>query len=665
MATDFFQQQENARKSTRRLVILFGLAVLTIIVLTYIVVAIFVAGVAESTESGSAVLLDPLLLLLVGGGVIAVVGLGSFYRIASLRSGGQVVAESLGGRLLDPGSRDPDERRVLNVVEEMALASGVPVPRVYVMDKEESINAFAAGWSPEDAVVGVTRGTMQTLDRDELQGVMAHEFSHILNGDMRLNIQLIGLLNGILIIGVAGLGVMRSVRYMAIGSTMSRGSRRGNNAGGAILAILVLGAALAAIGFIGIFFGRLIKAAVSRQREYLADASAVQFTRNPDGIAGALIKIGGLTQRSRLVAANAEEASHMFFGNAISNAFSAMSTHPPLPERIRRVKPDWDGTFPKVAPRSPRRSADASGRDRRGGVDRLEETLRRIPIPGVPGAVGVPGGGPGAAVGIGTIGQTAGVPAAAQLAVAAAVIASIDEGVRDEAHNPYGARAVVHALLLNGDQAVRQRQLDHLRANTEPEIHALVERLWPRIECLEPNARLPLLEMCLPALRSMARKQYDVFRDNVTTLLNADERTTIFAWTLRRLVVQHLDRHFGLARTPRAKHYAINRLGNELATLLSVLAYSGHESATEATRAFTAGASLVGLDAGALLPANALGTDALDRALDELAQTAPRVKRQILEACTSCVTADHEVTVTEAELLRAIADTLDVPAPMG
>jgi len=258
----------------------------------------------------------------VTAGIIFVV---SIISVAKLADGGSAVAEMIGARRVAPDTRDPLERRLRNVVEEMAIASGVRVPGVYVMDGESGINAFAAGWDVSNSVVAVTRGTLETLTRDELQGVIGHEFSHILNGDMRLNIRLIGVLAGIVFIGSIGEFLMRSVR----------GSRSRNTGG-----IFLVGLAIFVIGYIGLFFARLIKAAVSRQREFLADASSVQFTRNPDGIAGALDQI---RSASAFIANRyAEEMSHMFFGQSLKLWLGGLfDTHPPIDERIRRVRPGF------------------------------------------------------------------------------------------------------------------------------------------------------------------------------------------------------------------------------------------------------------------------------------------------------------------------------------
>ncbi len=359
---DFFQQQDAARRNTSYLVAVFILAVLVIIVLLYAVIGLFITYLTlEGGGDPAEVLLNPALLLGVPVGVIAIVGLGTGYKVVQLAAtGGGGVASSLGGRLLPPDATDPVERKILNVVEEMSIASGVPVPDVYLLDRDASINAFAAGWRSDAAVVGVTRGAVERLTRDELQGVMAHEFSHVLNGDMRLNLRLIGIVHGILVIGLIGYYIMRVTGRGAV----YRSSNRRNNAGGQ-LAMLALGAAIFVIGYAGMFAARLIKAAVSRQREYLADASAVQFTRNPDGIAGALSKIGGASEGSRLASPNVEQASHLLFAQGLSLS-SLLATHPPLRERIRRLQPSWDGNYarpqPPVAPTPQPRAPRPAGR---------------------------------------------------------------------------------------------------------------------------------------------------------------------------------------------------------------------------------------------------------------------------------------------------------------
>ena len=353
MPMDFFARQDHARRQTVKLLVLFAISVAVIIAAVYFVAVLAIHGSGGGyTRVGPHGRMsitpmsywDPSVLLAVAFGTGVVIALGSLYKVAELASGGEVVAQMMGGRPVDPQSTDPAERRLLNVVEEMALASGVPVPPVYVMDNEPSINAFAAGHQPSQAVIAVSRGCLEYLTRDELQGVLGHEFSHVLNGDMRLNLRLIGIVFGILSLSIVGYYVMRSAGWA--GSSRDRDDRGGSGS-----AIFFVGLALFVFGYLGVLLGNIIKAAISRQREFLADASSVQFTRNPAGLAAALKKIGGLAEGSRIRDAHAQEISHMFFGDAFAGSFfNLFATHPPLEERIRLLDPNFDNTFTPTEP---------------------------------------------------------------------------------------------------------------------------------------------------------------------------------------------------------------------------------------------------------------------------------------------------------------------------
>lgn len=364
---DFFEHQDRARKTTKVLVVYFAIAVVCVIASVYVASLLIFYGSGSVRQPGEPlpelVLWDAQLFLYVVLGTLGVVIIGSLYKTAALAKGGSAVAEALGGRLISPNTSHPEERKLRNVIEEMAIASGVPVPKIYVLDDEKGINAFAAGHTPGDAAIGVTRGCMTLLSRDELQGVIGHEFSHILNGDMRLNLRIMGVIFGIVCLAVIG----RILLY-------SRGrSREEKNP------LMFLGLALVVIGAIGVFFGRLIQAALSRQREFFADASAVQFTRNPAGLSGALQKIGGAG--SKIESAHAGEASHMFFGNGMGRPFlGALATHPPLDVRIRAIDPGWDGNFREVSVNAV--AADAP----RAAVNRPPSRVPFPPILGLPGA---------------------------------------------------------------------------------------------------------------------------------------------------------------------------------------------------------------------------------------------------------------------------------------
>lgn len=330
---NFFEHQQQAKRNTGLLVVLFSIAFLLIVGLVGAIAAAVFGGISVSQNGAYVFSWQPILwvIIIVGGGIL----MAMFVKWLSLKPGGHVVAESLGGVRIAPDSTEPLERRILNVVEEMAIAANMPVPAVYLLPNEGNINAFAAGYESKDAVIGLTRGAVETFSREQLQAVVAHEFSHILNGDMRLNIRLIAALAGILLIAHVGRMFLHSARF---GSSRRKGN--GN-------ALPLVGLGLIIVGYIGVFFGNIIKAAVSRQREYLADAAAVQFTRNPEALSGALQQIGARQHGSRVQHANADETAHLFFGQALSSWFTLLATHPPLEQRIKRIQPSWNGRYPR------------------------------------------------------------------------------------------------------------------------------------------------------------------------------------------------------------------------------------------------------------------------------------------------------------------------------
>ncbi len=636
MAT-FFEQQDQARRSTTRLVVLFGLAVLAIIVSIEVLLAVTMGYLSRDPDTGVVdwtAVTDPQLIVVSVIGTLIIVGGGSLFKMAQLRGGGQVVAEQLGGRLLTAGSGDPVEQRLLNVVEEMAIASGTPTPPVYLLDQEDGINAFAAGFSPNDAVIGVTRGTATRLTRDELQGVIAHEFSHILNGDMRLNLRLMGLLHGILIIGMLGYYVLRISFYSGGG----RRSKDGNSG----VPIMAIGAGLAVIGFAGTFFGNLIKAAVSRQREYLADASAVQFTRQPDGIAGALKKIGGFGKGSSIQHPNAPEASHMFFGRATSGFSAMFATHPALDDRIRRIDPSWNGEFPEdVAP-----------------TDATRDVVAASGASGFTGqAASAPASAPAVSAAVASIGQ----PGPDHLAYAAAILRDMPDVLLASAREPYGARAVIYALLLDSRPVMREQQIEQLAASADPEVFRETQRVWPLVEVLDARARLPLLEIALPALRGLTAAQRQRFEGNVTVLMETDDEIDLFEWSVRMILHRDLDALRTHDAGTRVKYHTVADVRAESTLLLSALAQIGHDDVVSATQAYERAKGRLGL--GERTPASVLTLDALDRSVAKLDLAAPDVKRQVLEAAVACVTADRHVTATEAEVLRAVSAAMSCPMP--
>jgi Zn-dependent protease with chaperone function len=642
---DFFEAQARAKKRTSRLVVLFVLAVLGTLLATYAAALLIqraTGGDRPRHRGGyvvraAAPLWQPRLFVGVSLATLAVVGIASLVKWSQFSAGGSAVAESVGGRRVDPRSTDLHERRLLNVVEEMAIASGVPVPAVYVLDDEEAINAFAAGLTTSDAVVAVTRGTLHKLNRDELQGVVAHEFSHILNGDMRLNMRLTALVFGILVLGLTGRGILWSMRNVRV---------RGKGGGGAVAGIALAGLALLIIGYIGYFFGRLVQAAVSRQREFLADASAVQFTRNPLGISGALKKIGGYALGSSLNSTKGEAIGHFFFAQGFRSMFGGLwATHPPLAERIRAIEPSFDGRFfepPEVV-----------------AVER-ESFVGAGLAPAAPPSPAARLRANAALSAMGAVGTLT----SQQIANAQELLEATPDRLRLAAREPAEAPALVFGLLLDADAAVRRRQLALVEAHAGTEAAQRLAALEPALGALRPEHRLPLLQLALPALREIPADELARFLAALDELVHADAKVSPFEFALQKLV----GRTLALGEKPGGaltRYYSFNALKTEIATLLSVVAQASVREPAFAPEAFKAGAAHLKLIEAELqfMPAVAEDFAALEQALDKLAIASLPIKQRTLLAAAQVVGADGQVLVTELELLRAIAAALDVPMP--
>jgi len=630
---DFFQAQEDARRRTRVLIALFAAAIVAIVVCVYLVV-VLVAGVGLR--------FIPEVFLAVVASVALLVGGGSTYRTLQLRQGGPYVAAMLGGRLVDPATTDPDERRLLNVVEEMAIASGVPVPAVFVLP-EDGINAFAAGYGLHDAAVAVTQGALRHLTRDELQGVIAHEFSHILNGDMRLNIRLIGLLHGLLVLALVGRVLVRS----GTRSSRSRGSRKGAGSAHTVL----IGLALIILGYIGVLFGKLIKAAASRQREFLADAAAVQFTRNPDGIAGALKKIGALGAGSRIQHPRAEELSHLYFASGFGSRFSGLfATHPPLEERIRRIDPTFDGDFASVLVGA----AAVGGARERKAAGPLAEPRRPAPPIWSPAELGV------LVASVGTMDSR-------NLEFARGLVDTLPAGLREAVYSVEEAPAVVFALLVaaGAGAELAGTQRDAVVAFGGDGVAARVESLVPLVRSAGPRVRLPLLDMALPALRRLTPERAAALLRSVHALILADGSIKPLEFAVYRTLARELGGARARAAAGARAIHSLAALRDECAVVLSALAYAGARDEADARASFDHAVRSLPSGVGPLsiLPAAETGLDAVDRALERLAHGSPGVRRRFLVAAGHAIAGDRVLTPEEVELFRAVAEALECPVP--
>ena len=626
---NFFEQQAVARRTSARLVFLMAVAIAGIVLAVDAVVWV-------ATQS-------PELVLFATVSSVAVIALGSLYRIASLGGGGEPVAQQLGGTLVPESTTEPGLRRLRNVVEEIAIASGVPVPKVYVLEHEAGINAFAAGYSTSDAVIAVTRGALDRLNRDELQGVVAHEFSHILNGDMRLNIRLVGVLFGILMIGLIGRKILEHGRF----------GGRGKNIGAILVAALVA----MLIGYVGLFFGRMIKAGVSRTREKLADASAVQFTRQTQGLSGALKKIGGLHDGSRLnQRSDAEEVSHMLFGDGVGFdqlfAGKLFATHPPLLERIRALEPGFND--------------EALARLQAQWIASPPDGMQEDVALGLSGGSGsrLPGATQELSVTPPMVAAQVAAPAADDYRRADSIVIAIPEALHDLARQREAVMPLLLGLLLAEDEALAERQHADIAARLGGDIADHAVRIHQQLTAdLHPMLRLPLAALAFPVLRLRPRPQLDAFMDTVHAVVHADGQVSLFEYCLGRLLTVQVRESLDPSRYARFGRRKPGNVRNEFATLLAVVAQAGHEDRASAQHAYLAGLQRV-------LPRDHLpyapprnGVLALDAVWEPLDALDPLAKQAMVEAVTAAVSHDGRVSVAESELLRTICGVLHCPLP--
>ena len=638
---NFFEHQAKARSSSTRMVVLFALAVGGIVLAVDLAVLLLL-GTQVGSAGGVAGLLFVSTL-----GTIAVIGLGSMYRMASLRGGGESVALQMGATAVPEDTRDLQLRRLRNVVEEIAIASGVPVPKLYVMEHEAGINAFAAGYSPSDAAVAVTRGALDRLNRDELQGVIAHEFSHILNGDMRLNIRLMGTLFGIMMLSLIG---QRVLLYGRGGR-----SKEGN-------AVLLVALVAIVVGGIGAFFGRLIKASVSRQRELLADASAVQFTRQTAGLAGALKKIGGLHEGSQLTdKAKTEEVSHMLFGEGLSVS-SMFATHPPLLQRIRLLDPSFnEQQLQQLSARWMASPPDGMQEDRAMGLAgptlSSHASSPRVPPPLPPLAHQVSVTPPMVAAQVGT-------PAEDDYRRAGSIVESMPPELRALAAQRENVIPLLLGLLVDVDSAIASNQRIEVVARLG---EAVAAQAWAireqQLSTLHPMLRLPLAALAFPVLRLRPRPELDTVLAAVHAMVHADGKVSLFEYCLGKLLEVQVRESLDPARHARFGRRKPGNLKQEFATLLAVVAQSGSDDPMAAQRAYLGGLQRVlPRDHVAYAPP-ANGVLALEDVWEGLDALDPLAKQVMVESITAAISHDGRVSVAESELLRTICGVLHCPLP--
>ena len=645
---NFFEHQDNARRKTGLLILLLLGAVFCLISLSVLGIGLALGLAQQSANSGlgqeQASVFEGLIsfafsdiALLIAAGVTGLVLIGSLYKYIELRKGGRYIAQSLGGRLLQPDSRDYDERKVLNIVEEMAIASGNPVPSVYLIE-DMGINAFAAGHDHHNAVIGVTSGCITLLNRHELQGVIAHEFSHIHNGDMRLNMRLIAILNGILMIGLIGEFIVHGFGYRV------RSRDRDNNK------LVVVGFALIVFGYIGTFFGNIIKAAVSRQREFLADASAVQFTRNPEGIAGALSKIGGYSRGATIDSEHAAQFSHLYFEQGIkANLMGLWSTHPPLDHRIKRILPNWKGDF--LSPDIERFNAE---RKSKPGYEK--PSTANAFTAGVIASQSL----------VNEAIKHIGEPNDSHLKIAQTLIAEIPEVLYQATHEPHSARAVIYALFI--DQAAletREKQLVSLKTRCHKDTFSLIDKYLHYLDQLKRSQFIAVIELCMPALKSMSKVHKRNLLSTISELIKSDKKVNVFEWSYYTIIKHTLHPkryHESIALTKALP--SINIVFN---FVLNATDYqNNNEKAQVLSRCASELKALMGREIKTFyveLESNVLSLEKVNKALVLLCSLKTMDKPKFLKAVGLLIMADNKVTQYEVEIFRAIADMINCPMP--
>ncbi|MFB9886685.1 M48 family metallopeptidase [Balneatrix alpica] len=619
----FFNWQQDAQRRTRWLLILLGLAILLLATGLYLLLSLALLWQQELPLQ-----LNALLALwhwphyaLTLASVAALVLLGSLYKHWELGAGGSALASKLGGRPVSPDSQDPYERRLLNLVEEMAIASGMPVPQVYLLDYEGGINAFAAGYEFEDAVIGVTRGALHQLNRDELEGVIAHEFSHIAHGDMRLNLRLISLVFGLTLLAELGHILLRA----------SSGRRQ---QGGLALA----GLALLVLGYAGSFCAGLIKAAVSRNREYLADASAVQYTRNPDGLANALKRIGAAREGSELVNLHAGEAAHLMFANTLDSFMALWATHPPLAARIRKLDPHWQGHYqlPAVTPLHPPAAPHTAE------AEATAPAMASLIISAASGAMA-------SQQQLQQAKQSMGAPTPAHRHYAQQWLTSLPLPLASASHQPQQASLLALALWLE--------VLPGQRPPLQSLGHANLQQLAQLERALQSwsGLRLPLFERCLSSLASCAP-------DLRRTLLQlsteqAKQHPHLLAEGMRLLLEQHLHPPRSVPLTSRR----LRQAGQHLLPLLAQLCHASAMPSPQALAVLQQQCQALGLAPPTQLPQ--AEANQLNLGIRQARQLQPSAKAQLLEACMAICCHDEQLRKEEVEALRLLALLLGCPLP--
>lgn len=670
---NFFEHQERAERKTVLLVVLYLLAVVLTFCATHLIAsfAYELAGAIIEEEHGHRFEMtyakyfdyveNPAILIFDLGAILLIIGGGTLHKMTELNSkGGDGVAQSLGGVRVTQATASLKEKRLLNIVEEMAIAAGIHVPNVYVLREEQGINAFAAGFTPATSVVAVTQGALEYLTRDELQGVLAHEFSHILHRDTNLNLKLIGILHGLELLFLCGVVLLFCLREIA---PVFRGG--GKNKGSAIIAIVmlvmfILGIGFSVIGFIGMVFALIIRSAVSRQREFLADASAVQYTRNPDGIVGALKKIGS-SVGGEIKSEKAIETSHIFFGSAVPVGLGfLLDSHPSLTARIKRIDPSFNGVFrkelQKVIDYTNVNEESSQKQKSFREFSKLFPLLPAITVSGMQAPERT------AAV-AGAILSNVGTVTQDKLCVADALLEKIPQEVDKALVNRFGAIGAFLAVLIDKDPfGPRDAEISFLERNLDKTTFAHVKSIADTLESCPCSVKIPIVQKAFPFLRNLSKSEYIALRKTISTLMKFDGRISILEFTIAGFMVNDLDIYFKLAPAIPEKYRDLNQIAEPFRKVASAMAYAGSDVQTECANAFANAAHSLGIQTE-ILPKEECVPAEFSASVRELTFASKPLRQKILTALYSCIAFDGYINEQEGELIRAVTAHFQCPMP--
>ncbi|MGE4349976.1 MAG: M48 family metallopeptidase [Candidatus Berkiella sp.] len=640
---NFFEHQDKARRKSKILILYFVLALLIMIFAMNAAVYGILYYTSQQVPDLRSLMNEPLWLYISLTLTIIIVS-GSLFKMYALRGGGTSVANMVNARRILTDTSDFHEKRLIHIVEEMSIASGVPMPALYIMDKEMGINAFVAGITPKDTVLVVTKGSLENLNREELQAVIGHEFSHIFNGDMKINIRLMAILAGILLIGNVGSIVLR-------GAGHSSGSkRRDGKGGGGVIIILLIALVMIIFGYLGLFLGRIIKAAVSRQRELLADACSVQYTRYPQGLASAFKRMLILEQGSKLKSSQAEEINHLCFGEAMSFTFfnSLFATHPPLDQRIKAIDPYGKYTLLNNTAQEEKLSGDVTGAKKTN----LESVL--APIMYTMAATAST-----ANTHAETMKNSIGNPSDAHFEHAKNIHNLLPEALLDRARNKEKVEYLYYGLILRRYKN-KTSIIEHLsKTLNKAELESIYE-IYEMLKSLPLETLVPLFDISLPAFSENPLEKRNAIYNRIEAL-SQTLKPSLFRFALLTLLGKQLTE--STRASDRPKYYSLDSVREEIATLFAFVTNYSYSDEAQRNEHF---ANIV----------NALLSEPIEKpnikvfkaiqfrnVLEKLNKLTPELKEKIISSCVELVLSDNHVKIQEAEIIRVISGCLDSPMP--